>query len=248
MQNSNPLLARVFGIFQGGLVVLSALSMAAAFVILVWLVVLITQPVSTHFETYFEPPSYTEIRVDWYNPSEMQTASAFRVEDEHLQNIFSRLDALYGLVGRREPTFSERDASAQLAGQLFFGISNPDDPEVVSRRYIADVLSFATQLSEDEALKRVADGDKRTATILSAMLAYRDKYSDNLTRARHMAAQKTLSMSSQRDASIKIYLNILAVVALTLFASAIAALVFFLRARMPAMRIQISHDQTKPET
>lgn len=100
------------------LMLISCLCVGLALVLVVWLTVLIVNPITTSHQSYFDKPSYAEVRPDWYPYGESESSTSYEFENRDLQAAFVTLDQLYGLVGRDEQPFSEKPELAALAADL----------------------------------------------------------------------------------------------------------------------------------
>lgn len=230
------------------LMLISCLCVGLALVLVVWLTVLIVNPITTSHQSYFDKPSYAEVRPDWYLYGESESSTSYEFENRDLQAAFVTLDQLYGLVGRDEQPFSEKPELAALAADLSQRFPNDVNREQLKDDFFKDLRQFSVELSMDDGLKRIADERERTNTIVLALRSYHDEYVDRLTAAVGIANNNANARESIRRGKIQLYLQIVAAIALTLLASSIAMLIFRIRSDLNALRVRVEKQEQFDET
>lgn len=230
------------------LMLISCLCVGLALVLVVWLTVLIVNPITTSHQSYFDKPSYAEVRPDWYLYGESESSTGYEYENRDLQAAFVTLDQLYGLVGRDEQPFSEKPELAALAADLSQRFPNNVNREQLKGEFFKDLRQFSTELSMDNGLKRIADERERTNTIVLALRRYHDEYVGRLTAAVGIANENASARESMRWGKIQLYLQIVAAIALTLLASSIAMLIFRIRSDLNALSVRVEKQEQLDET
>lgn len=230
------------------LMLISCVCVGLVLVLVVWLSVLIVNPITTSHQSYFDKPSYAEVRPGWYLYGESESSTSYEFENIDLQAAFVTLDQLYGLVGRDEQPFSEKPELAALAADLSQGFPKDANQEQLKDEFFKDLRQFSVELSMDDGLKRIADEHERTNTIVLALRRYHDEYVGRLTAAVSMANDNANVQESMRRGKIQLYLQIVAAIALTLLASSIAMLIFRIRTDLNALRVRVEKQEQQDET
>lgn len=230
------------------LMLISCLCVGLALVLVVWLTVLIVNPITTSHQTYFDKPSYAEVRPDWYLYGESESSTSYEFENRDLQAAFVTLDQLYGLVGRDEQPFSEKPELAALAVDLSQRFPNDVNREQLQGDFFKDLRQFSVELSMDNGLKRIANERERTNTIVLALRTYHDEYVDRLNVAVSIANDNANAREATRRGKIQLHLQIVAAIAVTLLASSISLLIFRIRSDLKALRVRVEKQEQLDET
>lgn len=230
------------------LMLISCVCVGLVLVLVVWLSVLIVNPITTSHQSYFDKPSYAEVRPDWYLYDESESFTNYEFENRDLQAAFVTLDQLYGLVGRDEQPFSEKPELAALVLDLSQRFPNDVNQEQLQSEFFKDLRQFSTELSLDNGLKRIADERERTNTIVLALRRYHDEYVGRLNAAVGIANDNANAQEAVRRVKIQLYLQIVAAIALTLLASSIAMLIFRIRTDLNALKVRVEKQEQLDET
>ena len=230
------------------LVLIVGISVLFALILVVWLAILLVNPINDSLGLHFEKPTYAAVKIDWYPYAEVESSTKVEIDNRELLAVFVTLDDLYGLVGRDEQPFSENPELLGLAADLSTGFPAGVRQEKWRQEFFRDLRAFASELANDNALKRIADGQERTRTILTALRSYHHWYTDELNMASAKAHSESLTLQAARGDKIRLYLQVLAAIALTLLASSTAVLIFRIRSDVNSLRVKVERREKANET
>ena len=200
------------------LVLLGCLGLAAAVGCLVWTGVAAVRPTDIKFEDLMIAPTYGELREQLLPVPRGTPATTSLEATNGLQQAFSNfegrllaiaqsLDKQYQLVGRQERKFSEIYSSRSLFEQLV----QPDlagflDDEMIMDHYLDALQLFATDVSNDELISRIADTTARTSTIIEALRRFNAGYVEQLENSVLAAAALSSALNTTKSSRLSFLL------------------------------------------
>ena len=212
------------------LVVLATLTFITIIVALIWITVMWIKPTNTNYKHIMNVPSYASIESEWNSSFSAEDANAAIVKKipPVLAETVETLDSLYQLVGRKEQRFSETIDVTALHTHLVAPFSAFDQPDQYAVDFLIELEKYAHAMVEDELLKRIADVNVRTQTIMDSLTEFRDDYVINLEGA--LATMETRSSTHwlNRMVSSLVVLQVLSVCITAFVVSTVCLLGFHL--------------------
>ena len=205
------------------LVLLATVAFVSIIGALIWLVFLWTKPTSADYKSILVVPPYEPIASEWLprlSTEARKVETAARLPPVFIETL-EIVDSLYQLVGREEPKFSEHEEIANYYSSLVepFGVLGTQNNVTID--FLIELKSYARSMTNDELLKRIADVEERTQTILDSIFEFRDQYVTNLRVALATADELTDKNLSHRMVTSSFVLQVLCVCLVAFVGSAI---------------------------
>lgn len=209
------------------LIALATISFLAITGTLVWLVITWVKPVESNYKKNLNVPQYESIDAAWVSQSVEATPETNGVEIPLVMNeTVEVIDSLYQLVGREEQKFSEIVDLQEFYLRLVEPIAEFEPPDYYVVDYLFELSLYTRSMAKDELLKRIADVDVRTETIVEAMFKFRDEYVINLDGALATMEARASAHSTDRTLSSFLVLQVLVICVSAFLVSAICLLGF----------------------
>ena len=209
------------------LIALATISFLAITATLVWLVITWLNPVESNYKKILYVPQYESIDAAWNSQSSEGTLETTVVELPTTMNeTVEVIDTLYQLVGREEQKFSEIVDLQEFYALLVEPIAEFEPPDYYVADYLFELSLYTRNMAKDELLKRIADVNVRTDTIVEAMFKFRDEYAINLDGALATMETRAAAHSSDRTISSFLVLQVLSACVTVFLVSAICLLGF----------------------
>lgn len=200
------------------LVAVGALAVLALAGVLIWLASTTLISSSVDPRKFLDEPSYEQLRSELLpttvnatsdNPENKEISSQSTVAPylDRLTVVTNTLDQQYNIAGREERKFSEM-VSASYLGEILIeqGLSEGFDLKEVVDDYLDGLQAFATEISQDEVLSRIADTNSRTEIITNAINKFHAEYVVRLESAINIASAKSTQQAVSKALTLRLVL------------------------------------------
>ena len=195
------------------LILLATASFFVVFGALVWLAFLWIKPIGVDYKDTMAVPEYESIDSAWRsNLPNQETSEVSDVKFPPVfEDILETVDSLYQLVGRDEKKFSDREGLEEFYATLIepFGIF--DQPNRYTTDFLLELKFYTDAMVKDELLKRIADVDERTTSIVDSIVRFRNDYIDNLRDALDSIEERSSSNRWNRMVTSILALQVLSI-------------------------------------
>ena len=224
------------------LVVLATIAFLAIIGVLVWLVFLWTKPTNTDYKSVLVVPPYESMASEWSStlPAEGRKIETPQSVPPVFTETIELVDSLYQLVGREEPKFSEKVELGTYYSSLVEPFEVLHTQNKLAIDFLIELKSYAQSMTKDELLKRVADVEERTQTIVDSTFEFRDRYLANLQVALTTADELSDKNLSNRMVTSSFVLQILCICLVVFVVSAICLFGFRLSSQKQG-RLEATH-------
>ncbi len=210
----------------------------AATVLLLWAGFAAFQPTETAIRDNLKAPAYSELRSrllpvasESANSTPIDADQSSPVQDSpfeaRLRVVTETLDKQYNLVGREEKKFSDSYSPQRLEALLIAGdLEEFRSDNSVMDHYLDSLQKFATDLSTDAMLSRIADTSARTSLILNAINEFQAEYLYALDISTHAALVESSQAKASKASFIKTLLWFVLCAGSIFFAACLVLVVF----------------------
>lgn len=215
------------------LIVLATVTFLTIVGALVWIAVMWIKPDNTNYKNIMYVPSYESIESAWSSSSSAEgvTAAIDTKIPPVLNETVETIDSLYQLVGREEQKFSEIIDLADLHTHLVDPFVVFDQPNNYAVDFLIELEKYAQAMAADELLKRIADVNARTETIVDSITEFRDDYVINLEGALATVEARSSTHWLNRMVSSLVVLQVLSACITAFVVSTICLLGFHIAMR-----------------
>lgn len=210
------------------LVLLATASFLVVIGAFAWLAYLWIKPIGVGYKDTMVVPEYESIDSTWRSTLPRQETS--ELTDVKFPPVFddilASVDQLYQLVGRNEEKFSEREGLGELYTTLIEPFGNFDQPKSYTTDFLLELKFYSDAMVKDELLKRIADVDERTTTIVNSIFRFRNEYIENLHGALDSVAERSSSNKWNRMVTSILALQVVSICITAFVVSTICLLGF----------------------
>ena len=209
------------------LIVLASVSFLAVPAVLVWLGFTLSKPAEMNYKQILYVPTFDSMDIRWNSSPRVRrdSASTTKIPPVLLETI-DTIDTLYQLVGRDEQKFSEMYDLQEFYLLLIEPFAEFDEPNTYDIDFLLELNGFTESMAQNELLKRIADADSRSTTIIETMLQFRDEYLINLDGALASIASQSSAHGWNRMVTSLLVLQTLSV-CITIFVVSTVCLLGF---------------------
>ena len=237
---------RVFLLLTGGLMA------AASLILLLWAGFAAFQPTETDIRDNLKAPTFAELRSrllpvasESASNSPIDADQGSQVHDSpfegRLRAVTETLDKQYNLVGREEKKFSESYSSERLEALLIErDLEEYRSNNSVMDHYLDSLQKFASDLSNDAMVSRIADTAARTSLILNAINEFQAEYLYALDISTHAALVESSQAKTAKASLVTSLLWLLLGAGSIFFAACLVLVVFRIE------RILRNNDEGEP--
>lgn len=236
---------RILLVFTGGITAL------AAIVLVLWAGFAALRSTDAEISEFLSAPTYMELRGrvlpvanQSLNDTTLYATANPQVSDSpfeaRLRTVTETLDQQYNLAGREERKFSDSYSPQRLEALLIESdLKEFHSNDGVMDHYLESLQDFASDLSNDAVLSRIADTSARTSVILDAINEYHTEYLYGLDTSVHLALTKS-SQAETTKTSLLVTLRWLLLFAASIFFTTCMVLVVFRIERNLRQRTEVT--------